>query len=169
MSEIKVKPKSTIKKLDKNIVQVQKFKNNLVTTKEKINQYTINENNNTAEDYASQVIQNDISYLTRKGAIKTNEIGKKSLQETQQNFIKGKEKVEILKSKIKQKNIIDKSTKTIKTGTKNSIKNSKKTKLSFTDSSIILTMQESNITDLVSFDQQFKNFNEINLIGLDYL
>lgn len=47
--------------------------------------------------------------------------------------------------------------------------NSKKTKLSFTDSSIILTMNESNITDLVSFDQQFKNFNKINLIGLDYL
>ena len=46
---------------------------------------------------------------------------------------------------------------------------SEKTKLSFTDSSIILTMQESNISDLVSFDQQFKNFNEINLIGLDYL
>ena len=47
--------------------------------------------------------------------------------------------------------------------------NSKKTKLSFTDSSIILTMQESNITDLVSFDQQFINFNAINMIGLDYL
>lgn len=47
--------------------------------------------------------------------------------------------------------------------------NSKKTKLSFTDSSIILTMKELNITDLVSFDQQFKNFNKINLIGLDYL
>lgn len=47
--------------------------------------------------------------------------------------------------------------------------NSKKTKLSFTDSSIILTMQESSITDLVSFDQQFKNFNAINMIGLDYL
>lgn len=47
--------------------------------------------------------------------------------------------------------------------------NSKKTKLSFTDSSIILTMNESNITDLVSFDQQFKNFKKINLIGLDYL
>ena len=47
--------------------------------------------------------------------------------------------------------------------------NSKKTKLSFTDSSIILTMKKSNITDLVSFNQQFKNFNEINLIGLDYL
>lgn len=47
--------------------------------------------------------------------------------------------------------------------------NSKKTKLSFTDSSIILTMQESNITDLVSFNQQFKYFNKINLIGLNYL
>ena len=47
--------------------------------------------------------------------------------------------------------------------------NNKKTKLSFTDSSIILTMKKSNITDLVSFNQQFKNFNEINLIGLDYL
>ena len=47
--------------------------------------------------------------------------------------------------------------------------NSKKTKLSFTDSSIILTMKELNIPDLVSFDQQFKNFNKINLIGLDYL
>ena len=47
--------------------------------------------------------------------------------------------------------------------------NSKKTKLSFTDSSIILTMNESNISDLVSFDKQFKNFNEINLIGFDYL
>ena len=46
---------------------------------------------------------------------------------------------------------------------------SKKTKLSFTDSSIILTMEESNINDLVRFDKEFKNFNEINLIGLDYL
>ncbi len=47
--------------------------------------------------------------------------------------------------------------------------NSKKTKLSFTDSSIILTMKESNISDLISFNQQFKNFNEINWIGSDYL
>ncbi len=47
--------------------------------------------------------------------------------------------------------------------------NTKKTKLNFTDTSIILTMQESNINDLISFNQQFKNFNTINLIGLDYL
>ncbi len=71
-------------------------KNNLITTKEKINEFTINENNNTAEDYASQKVQNDISYVSRKGAIKSNEIGKKSLKEIQENFIKGKQKVEIL-------------------------------------------------------------------------
>ena len=77
MAEIKVKPKGTIKKLEKEVVKVQKFKNNLITAKEKVNEFTINESNNTAEDYASQKIQNDISYVSRKGAVKTNEIGKK--------------------------------------------------------------------------------------------
>lgn len=133
MAEIKVKPKGTIKKLEKEVVQVQKFKNNLITTKEKINEFTINENNNTAEDYASQKIQNDISYVSRKGAVKSNEIGKKSLKETQENFIKGKQKVETLKSRIKQKrakdlkNVVEKTNNTIKSGTKQSIKTAKNT------------------------------------------
>lgn len=42
--------------------------------------------------------------------------------------------------------------------------NSKKTKLSFTDSSIILTMKEYNIPNLVSFDKEFKKVKCINLI-----
>lgn len=126
MPEIKIKPKTTIKKFERNVVQLQNLKNNIVTTKEKINEITINDKNNTAEDYASNVIQNDISYITRKGTIKTGEIGKKSLKETHQNFLKGKEKVEIIKSKIKQKNLTDKTSKVIKTGTKQSIKTTKK-------------------------------------------
>ena len=107
MAEIKVKPKGTIKKLEKEVVKVQKFKNNLITAKEKVNEFTINESNNTAEDYASQKIQNDISYVSRKGAVKTNEIGKKSLKETQENFIKGKQKhqfLELFGGKKKKKN-----------------------------------------------------------------
>lgn len=133
MAEIKVKPKGTIKKLEKEVVKVQKFKNNLITAKEKVNEFTINESNNTAEDYASQKIQNDISYVSRKGAVKTNEIGKKSLKETQENFIKGKQKVETLKSRIKEKkakdlkNVVEKTNKTIKKGTKQSIKTAKNT------------------------------------------
>ena len=92
MPEIKTKPNGTIKKLDRSAVQLEKLKNNLVTTKEKINEFTVNEQNDTAEDYASSKVQNDISYLSRKGIEKGNEIGKKSLQETKQNFIKGKQK-----------------------------------------------------------------------------
>ena len=133
MAEIKVKPKGTIKKLEKEIVQVQKFKNNLITVKEKINEFSTNDSNNTAEDYASQKIQNDISYISRKGEVKVNEIGKKSLKETQENFIKGKPKVEILKSRIKEKNarelknVVENSSKAIKKGTKQSIKTAKNT------------------------------------------
>ncbi|WP_295031123.1 type II toxin-antitoxin system VapC family toxin [uncultured Methanobrevibacter sp.] len=42
--------------------------------------------------------------------------------------------------------------------------NSKKTKLSFTDSSIILTMKEFNIFNLVSFDKEFEKIENIDLI-----
>ena len=42
--------------------------------------------------------------------------------------------------------------------------NSNKTKLSFTDSSIILTMKEYGISRLVSFDEEFKRIDDINLI-----
>jgi predicted nucleic acid-binding protein len=43
--------------------------------------------------------------------------------------------------------------------------NSNKTKLSFTDSSIILTMKEFEIDSLVTFDKEFKRVEGINLIG----
>lgn len=43
--------------------------------------------------------------------------------------------------------------------------NSNKTKLSFTDSSIIVTMKEYGITNLVSFDEEFKRVKEIELIN----
>ena len=135
MPEIKEKSKETIKQLDKNIVQLQKLKNNIVTTKEKINEFTKNEQNDTAENYASMKVQNDLSYLSRKGLEKGNEIGKKSLQETKQNFIKGKQKIETLKTRIRSKNtkqlknVIDNSKKTIKGVSKKSIKTAKNTKL----------------------------------------
>ena len=135
MPNIKVKPKGTIKKLDKNVVQLQKLKNNIVTTKEKINEISLNKTDNTAEDYASNKVQNDISYISRKGIEKGNKIGKKSLKQTQENFIKGKQKIEILKTRIKDKetnelkNIVDKSGKRIKKDTKQSIKTSRNTKV----------------------------------------
>lgn len=43
--------------------------------------------------------------------------------------------------------------------------NNGKPKLSFTDSSIVLTMKEYNISNLISFDEEFKRIGNINLIG----
>ena len=114
---------------EKKVVQTQNFKNNLVTTKERLNEFTSKEENTSAENYASNHIQNDISYLSRKGATKSNEIGKKSLENTKQNIIKSKEKISNIKSKIKQKkaqqikNAVKK--RTIKNGTQKSIKYAK--------------------------------------------
>lgn len=126
--KIKVKPQATIKNIDKRIVGVQKIKNNLITTKEKINEITIDDDNNSGEEYAGRKVQNEISYTTRKGLEKGNEIGKKSLKETQENFIKGKQKVNAFKTRIKEKrakdlkNVINSTNKTIKSGTKKTIK-----------------------------------------------
>jgi hypothetical protein len=131
--KIKVKPQETIKKIDKGIVGVQKIKNNMITTKEKINELTIDNENNSGEEYAGKKVQNDISYIGRKGIEKGNEIGKKSLKETQQNFINGKQKLDTFKSRVKQKravdlkNVTNNTSKSIKSGTKKTIKNAKNT------------------------------------------
>jgi len=133
--KIKVKPQETIKKIDKGKVGVEKIKDNLVTTKEKFNELTSNESNSSAEDYASNKVQEGMNYISRKGLQKGNEIGKKSLKETQENFIKGKQKISTLKNRIKNKktgqlkNVVDRSGKTIKKGIKQNIKTSKNTKI----------------------------------------
>ena len=45
-------------------------------------------------------------------------------------------------------------------------KDSNKTKLSFTDSSIILTAQEYGIKNIVTFDKEFKRVEGFNFIGI---
>ena len=149
MRKIKVKPKDKIKKLDKKIVQAQKFKKNLVTTKEKVNYFTKNEDKNTPEEYASTKIQNSISYISRKSAIKSNEIGKKSLNNTKENFIKIKQKAEILNSKQKENNAKQfKSTfekspdKIIKKATKINIKSNTKPNVKIIKNTGLLTKKE---------------------------
>ncbi len=133
MANIKVKVKGAIKQLDKEAVGVQKIKNNLVSAKEKTNETASKDSNNSAEDYASQKVQNQISVGTRKSLEKANEIGKKSVKETAQNLAKTKAKIENFKSKIKQKKANDlknsayNTSKVIKNGTKRTIKNVKST------------------------------------------
>ena len=119
MADIKTKVRGTIKTLDKSVVQAQKFKNNIVTAKEKINEYT-QEANENPENFASVKVQNSINYSTRKGAEKFNSYGKKSIQETKENIIKGKEKIAQQLAKGTTK-------KTIKNSARNTIKTGKET------------------------------------------
>ena len=50
MSDIKLKPKETIKNLNKTITQVHKLQNNLIIAKEKINRNIEKEQNESPED-----------------------------------------------------------------------------------------------------------------------
>ena len=125
MSKIKTKPKGTIKELDKKVVQAQKFKNNVVTVKEKANELSINENNSTAEDYASKKVQNDMNYVSRRGIVEANEMGKKSVSETRQNIIKGKQKVKDLKLKLSENSIKSNNSKLVKKEIKQNISSTK--------------------------------------------
>ena len=131
MADIKTKVKGTIKTIDKAVVQTEKFKNNIITAKEKINEYSSEEANQNPESFATTKVQGSINYSTRKGAEKFNDYGKKSVKDTKENIIKGKEKIAQIKSKIKNKHIEkaieDTTKKTIKTSSKKTLKASKET------------------------------------------
>ena len=67
MPDIKVreKVKGTIKTLDKGVVQAQKFKNNIVTTKERINEIT-GQQYDSINDYTKDKVQSNINYIKKK-------------------------------------------------------------------------------------------------------
>ena len=116
MPDIKVreKVKGTIKTLDKGVVQAQKFKNNIVTTKERTNEITA-QKYDSVNDYTNDRVQSNISYIKNKGINKFNNYGKKATQNTYKNIKRAREK--IIKSKIKNKGI-KQSIKTPKNTTK---------------------------------------------------
>lgn len=122
MTDIKTKVRGTIKSIDKAVIQTQKFKDSIVNTKEKINEYTqeINEN---PENFASTEIQNSVNYSMRKGAEKFDDYGRKSVDITKENIAKEKEKITQVTSKIKEK----RAEKLAKDTAKKTIKNSAKT------------------------------------------
>lgn len=117
-TKIKEKPRGTIKKIEKNIVGLEKIKNHLITTKEKIHENTNRYENDSAENYAEGKVQNNINYAIRTGISKGNNLGKKSLEETKRNFAIGKQRIENFKKRIKEKQKvqIDNTNKAIKNG-----------------------------------------------------
>lgn len=130
MADIKTKdskPK-TIKTLNKAVLATQNIKDNLVSTKEKINDNTQNKNEENNIEYGSNQITGASSITASAVATKFNKYGKKSFEETKDNIIKSKVKIKEFKdkrlAKRMEKQAIKNSKGTIKTG-KNTIKNGK--------------------------------------------
>lgn len=146
MADIKIKTRSKIKTLDKVVVNTQKFKNNLITAKEKINEYSSKEENTTSEDFATSKVQNSINYTTRKGTKKFNEYGKKSLKDTKENIVKGKEKVSQLKTKLAERNL--------GTSTKNRMKISNIKSIKTNNNTTKLTKKEIKTAENILKDTQ---------------
>ena len=140
MADIKVKQskKGTIKTLNKNVIKVQKIKDNLVSAKEKTKE-TYEKDYNSGTDYATNKITRAMTDA-HNNIYRANKIGQNNFRKTQENIRKIKNK-----SKIKQraKNIsklrknttktaktriktADRTAKTVKETTKATAKASKK-------------------------------------------
>ena len=130
MADIKTKDSKskTIKTLNKAVVGTQNIKDNLVSTKEKINDNTQNKNEENNIEYGSNQITGASSITASAVATKFNKYGKKFFEETKDNIIKSKVKIKEFKdkrlAKRMEKQAIKNSKGTIKTG-KNTIKNGK--------------------------------------------
>lgn len=118
MSGIKTKNvvKGTIKTIDKGIVVTQKTKENIVNVKEKSEKAT-NPKERNANEYATNRITNAGKVLIdNSGKIKTK--GNQAVRDTKDNFIKTKQKVKSIKTKLAEKKKIKHTTKGIKTSSK---------------------------------------------------
>ena len=116
MPDIKIKPKTTINKIDKARVGTERIKSSLIDIKEKANNISIYDDEHSNEvDYVTQKIQNAENRISNKAINEFDKFGRKSLNETKDNFIRAKEKIKYFNTKAKGKKIDDKINQTIKT------------------------------------------------------
>ncbi len=155
MADIKTKVKGTVKTLDKTISTSTRIKNNIVSTKEKIeNTYTPEEENEV--EYASNKISNSMYRATNKGTRIFNEYGQKAVKESAENINKGAQRVKAFKNKVakrKEKEVLEeKATKSIKNSFQSSgkyIKSANRTNVKAIKTSqnvALKTEQETNAT-----------------------
>ena len=121
MADIKVKDtkNKTIKTIDKGIIATERFKDTIVHTKEKA-ENTGASDGNIVED-GSEKIKFATNRTVDETIYRTNQIGKKSLAKTKDNFIKSKIKIKAFKNKMTSKKV----QKTVEKTTKTAIKTSK--------------------------------------------
>lgn len=118
MADIKTKQskKGTVKTLDKNVIQVQRFKDKLISAKDKTKETYAN-NYNSGTEYAI----NEISKKTESmpnNIYKVNKVGKNNFQQTRENLSKVQDNIKNLKRKSKIKQRVKNITKIRKNTTK---------------------------------------------------
>ena len=121
MADIKVKDiaKKGVKTINKAVVQTERFKDNIVRTKEKAEETVSNE-------YASNKIKFATDRVFDESVNQFNKQGQKSFMKTKENYQKSKAKIKQLKKKIKDKRKVKSTVKNTKTTIKTSKEVAKK-------------------------------------------
>lgn len=126
MADIKIKEKAKkgVKTINKAVVQTEKFKDNIVRTKEKAEETVSNDIN--SNEYASNKIKIATNKAVDEGINQFNKQGQKSLLKTKENYQKSKAKIKQLKKRIKDKKKVKSTVKETKTAIKTSKEVAKK-------------------------------------------
>ena len=127
MADIKVKDiaKKGVKTINKAVVQTERFKDNIVRTKEKAEETVSNDIN--SNEYASNKIKFATDRAFDESVNQFNKQGQKSFMKTKENYQKSKAKIKQLKKKIKDKRKVKSTVKNTKTTIKTSKEVAKKT------------------------------------------
>lgn len=126
MADIKVKDiaKKGVKTINKAVVQTERFKDNIVRTKEKAEETVSNDIN--SNEYASNKIKFSTDRAFDESVNQFNKQGQKSFMKTKENYQKSKAKIKQLKKKIKDKRKVKSTVKNTKTAIKTSKEVAKK-------------------------------------------
>lgn len=126
MADIKVKDiaKKGVKTINKAVVQTERFKDNIVRTKEKAEETVSNDIN--SNEYASNKIKFATDRVFDESVNQFNKQGQKSFMKTKENYQKSKAKIKQLKKKIKDKKKVKSTVKNTKTTIKTSKEVAKK-------------------------------------------
>lgn len=127
MADIKVKDiaKKGVKTINKAVVQTERFKDNIVRTKEKAEETVSNDIN--SDEYASNKIKFATDRAFDESVNQFNKQGQKSFMKTKENYQKSNAKIKQLKKKIKDKRKVKSTVKNTKTAIKTSKEVAKKT------------------------------------------
>lgn len=126
MADIKVKDiaKKGVKTINKAVVQTERFKDNIVRTKEKAEETVSNDIN--SNENASNKIKFATDRVFDESVNQFNKQGQKSFMKTKENYQKSKAKIKQLKKKIKDKRKVKSTVKNTKTTIKTSKEVAKK-------------------------------------------